>query len=931
MIRFAEPLFLLLLIPAAIGLWLSYRHVHGMIKSRKLLSFGIRGILVAALILALASPEARRPNEGISTIFVVDRSDSIADADKKASVDFINEALKQLRPEDEAGIIAFGGDAVIEIAPSNVRNVSRVLSIIDGSATDLAAALRLASASHTDGKAKRIIVLSDGNETKGEAAEVASVAATEKVQIDYVALGNKEKTAEAAVLDLVAPPEIALGQAFDLRATIDSTVSGEAVLRLDRDGVIVKETKVRLSPGKSEYLLSDTIDQPGFSRYRVTLVSPTDTDDRNNVGATFVSVRGRPRVLVIQMDAKPGPFVNAIREQNIIADVFGPSGIPTRIDEYQKYEAVVFNDVNAFTMTVAQMKLLRSAVKDTGIGFAMIGGENSFLPGGYYGTPVAEALPVDLDIRQRKTFPSTSILIVVDASGSMSMIEDGVEKIRLAAKAAETTVNLMSPADRVGVAGSTDGIELVAPLQTVGNKTGVISQVRKLATGGGGIYVKPSMTFAQEHLNREDSRVRHLILLADGADCDQQEGSIPIALAMRANKITTSVVAIGDGPHVPFLKKLAAAGGGNYYLANKAGQLPAIFTQDAAIMSRSAIEEGVFLPKTVAGEEVLRGIDSNSVPALYAYCLTGDKPLSSIGMRTAKDDPLLATWQYGLGTTLAFTSDAQARWGARWVSWNQFGTFWAQAMRVVTRRATRNDYQVTARHEGAGGVLEVQAFDTLGNPLNSIGAKVRVSTPEGNSFEVPLSQKGPGTYEGRFTASELGSYVVTVAENEGNTVSTSGFSIPYPPEYKAYRANTPLLEKLSRQTGGMALKSATDAARPIANPGVSIAQLWAWFVMLAAILLPIDVAVRRIALPMGALVTALTRLRIRKPTTAGVPDARVERLQRAKQRATEHTPTGQQAPTAPNTSTPSASKAPTSTVSAATRLLEAKQRREESD
>src|SRR5204863_4542570 len=111
------------------------------------------------------------------------------------------------------------------------------------------------------------------------------------------------------------------------------------------------------------------------------------------------------------------------------------------------------------------------------------------------------------------------------------------------------------------------------------------------------------------------------------------------------------------------------------YLAKKAGQLPAIFTQDAAIMSRSAIEEGVFLPKSVMGEEILRGISPNSVPALFAYCLASDRPLAQTGMRTAKDDPLLATWQYGLGSSLAFTSDAQAPWAARWGSWQQFGTF----------------------------------------------------------------------------------------------------------------------------------------------------------------------------------------------------------------------------------------------------------------
>ena len=920
MIRFAEPVYLWLLIPVALGLWISFRHVHGMIRGRKILSFVIRSLLVTCLILALAGPEALQANSGTSTIFLVDRSDSISESDKKASVAFINSAIEKLPSGDEVGIIAFGSDAMIEIAPSNLRSLTRILSKTDGAGTDLAAAIRLASASHSDGKAKRIVVISDGNETSGEAAEAASVAATDKVQIDYVPLGDTAKEAEVAFLNLEAPSEISLGQTFSLRAIVDSSTVGKATLRLDRDGLAIKEQAVELTVGRNQFLLEDIVESPGFHRYRAFIQTDRDTDNRNNSGATFISAKGRSRLLVIQQDTEPGPLVQSLREQGIIVDAFGPAGVPTRAEEYQGYDAVVFNDVNASMLTVSQMKLLQSAIKDTGIGFAMIGGENSFLPGGWYGTPVADALPVDLDIRQRKTFPSTSILIVVDASGSMAMIEDGVQKIRLAAKAAETTVNLMSPRDRIGVAGSTDGIEFVAKMQTANDKPAVISQIRKLSTGGGGIYAYASMVFAQKTLNEEQSKVRHLILLADGNDTDTQEGCIPIALALRANKITTSVIAIGDGKDVPFLKRLAAAGGGNYYMARKAGQLPAIFTQDAAIMSRSAIEEGVFLPKSVAGEEILSGIDPDTIPALYAYCLSSDRPLATIGMRTQKDDPLLATWQYGLGTTLAFTSDAQPRWAAKWVTWQQFGKFWAQAARTITRRATRNDYQITAQLEGAKGVLEVKAYDTSGNPLNSINAKVRVSTPEGNSMEVPLSQLAPGVYKGEFSANELGSYVVTVAEDEGNRVSTSGFSIPYPMEYKRHRANLPLLERMSKATGGMALKTPDLAIRPATNPGYSIDQLWTLFVLFAGILLPLDVAARRIAVPIGAIAAKAGEV-FKKREAAPVPvDPRVERLQKAKNRAT--------APAAveePKTASQTA-KEP---VSAATRLLEAKRRRGE--
>lgn len=927
MIRFAEPAYLLLLIPAAAGLVFSYRHVHGMMRGRKALAFILRAALVACLIIALAAPESKRPNVGLSVIFVVDRSDSIGDADKKFAIEYVNNALESLAPEDEAGVVVFGSDAVIDIAPGNLRRLTRILSVTDGISTDLAAAIRLASASHSDGKSKRLVVLSDGNETEGEAAEAAAAAAADRAQIDYIALGKNRDKTEMTVLDLSAPSEIALSQPFDLKATVDSSVNAEAILRLDRDGVIVSESSVTLTPGKSQLLISDVVDKPGFHRYRATLAAKGDTDQRNNVGSTFVNVRGKPRILVLQPDTATDLLAKSIREQGIVVDVFGPSGMPTRSDEFQNYDVIVFNDINAVTMTVRQMQMLQSAIKDTGIGFAMVGGENSFLPGGWFGTPVAETLPVDLNIRQRKSYPSTSLLIVIDASGSMSMEENGVQKIRLAAKAAETTVTLMAPKDRVGVAGSTDGIEFVAPMQPLTDKDAVISQVRKLGTGGGGIYCLPSMQFAQTQLLAEKSKVRHLILLADGSDCDQQDGCIPIAAAMRAQRITTSVVAIGDGPHVPFLKRLAAAGGGNYYLAQKAGQLPAIFTQDAAIMSRSAIEEGAFLPKSVSGEEILRGIDPNTIPALYGYCLADDRPLAQTGMRTAKDDPLLATWQYGLGTTLAFTSDAQPRWGARWATWQQFGAFWAQAIRSITRRTTQNEYQISTRHEGGKGILEVRAYDRLGNPMNSITAQVKVSTPDGKSIDVPLAQQAPGLYSGQFKASALGSYVVTVAEDApgGKRTSTSGFSIPYPPEYKLYRPNTPLLERLSKTTGGMALAKPADASRPAANPGFSITPLWSMFVLLAAFLLPLDVAARRVAIPIGALVAHLLEaLRRRRHPAPVTVSARIERLQNARQRA--HNPQ----PDAPEPAR-SAAPAPSETGSAASRLLEAKKRRDETD
>jgi Ca-activated chloride channel homolog len=855
---FSAPHWLWALIPLLGALIYSFRHLHGMMKGRKILAVVIRGVLVACLVIALAGPEARMKNVGVATFFLLDRSDSISDEDKVRQINFVNESLKSLGGPDEAGVLVFGKDAQMEYAPGKIQRVDRVLSDIDRQSTDLAGAIRLANASFPDGKAKRIVILSDGNETSGDAQEAAEAAALDDVGIDHIVLGGQPRTGEVIVHDLQTPGDARIGEPIAIRVGVDATEAGTGVIQLDRNGVAVKSLEVRLTPGRNTFVLSDVLDRPGFHRYRAQLKTNSDRDERNNIGVGFVSVRGKPRILVLQGDSR-NELTTALQKQGLDVDTRNAAAAPITPEEVQRYDTVVLNDANATLMSPSQMKLLQVACRDSGVGLAMIGGENSFLPGGWYGTPVAEALPVDLNIRQRKTFPSTTILIISDTSGSMGMIEDGQPKVRLAAKAAEETVRLLSANDRVGVVASTDGIEYVAPIQPLTNKDDTISQIRKLGVGGGGIYVRESMDFAERALMKENTKVRHLILLADGNDCDTQEGAVQIAAAMRANRITTTVVSIGDGKDVPFLRVLAAAGGGNFYLAKKANQLPAIFTQDAAIMSRAAIEEGQFSPKIAAGEEILKGL--SGVPPLNAYCLVETRPLSRVGMRTHKDDVLLASWQYGLGSSLAFTSDAKARWAAAWVPWDGFGQFWAQGMRSIMRRGTTTRYQVSVNPEGGQGKIRIVGKDADGNPVNQLPKEVRLATPEGDSKPLVVNQTGPGTFEGRFDARDLGSYIVTVAEEQnGQTLaSSSGFSIPYPLEYRSFRANRPLLAALSQTTGGRELKTPAEAVRAADRPGLSIQELWFWFVLAAMVLLPIDVAVRRLALPIGELLAKLVR------------------------------------------------------------------------
>lgn len=866
--RFTDPVYLLLLPLIWAGVWWSGRRLLGMTRGRKRFILALRSLLVLLIVLALAGWQSARENKGVCTIFLLDLSDSVPEKGRKLAEEYIQEALKSVGNDDKAGIIAFGRDSLIDLSPTYTKTLNPIYSAPDKQGTDVSGAIRLATALFPDRHARRIVLLSDGNETEGDAVQAATVASAEKIEIDTVQLASAAPKHEALITEVAAPNEVKIGEPFNLRVVIESNKPASGVLRVDQDGVPIKSMAVELTPGKNVVLVPVQTKKPGFYRYRAVLEAQPDEDIRNNVGRGFVAVRGKPRVLLAEGKPDPARLLDrSLQQHNMEVVRATPESFPSRADEFQNYDSIILHDFPAFSMSPQQMTAIQSAVRDTGVGFAMIGGEQSFLPGGYYETPIADMLPVDLEVRQRKVFPAATVVIVIDISGSMGMEEGGVQKVHLAAQAAIATLKMLRPMDKFGVIVSGTGVDWLAPIQPANNKERTIQQISKIYAGGGGIYVRPSLEFASRALLSENTRVKHLILLADGDDADEQEGCFEIGRILRAQGVTSSVVSLGRGKDVSFLQQLARVSGGNFYLTERARDLPRMFTADVSLMTRSAIEEGAFVPKVAAGEEILQGIDWTSVPPLLAYDLTSDKPFARTMMRTAKDDPLLASWQYGLGTSVAFTSDAKPKWAQRWAGWSEFGTFWSQVVRSTLRKTGKLNYQLTTRREGGQAVVEMQAFDAQGNPINFLQPEIRVAYPDGRSNMLTLQQEAPGRYRGRFNFAGIGDYLLTMTEKQSDgsvRVSTSGFAIPYPPEYRFSRANTALLKRVADTTGGRVNPKPAEAFRPSARPGVSVSDLWQLCLYAALCLFLLDVTVRRVVLPVteafGLVANLLRRL-----------------------------------------------------------------------
>ena len=90
----------------------------------------------------------------------------------------------------------------------------------------------------------------------------------------------------------------------------------------------------------------------------------------------------------------------------------GPEALPTSLDGFNKYDSVILSNVSALRISKRQMELVRSYVRDHGGGLVMLGGEESFGVGGYYHTPVEEALPVTMEARQKVEIPSLAVVLV---------------------------------------------------------------------------------------------------------------------------------------------------------------------------------------------------------------------------------------------------------------------------------------------------------------------------------------------------------------------------------------------------------------------------------------------------------------------------------------------------------------------------------------
>lgn len=900
---FTTPFALLLLLTIPVIVWLGWPRSgwRGRRRWRDWVSIGLRAVILTLLVLSLAGSQLVRAADDLAVVFLIDASDSINQEQAAQAEAYVREAMATMGPNDQTAVILFGANALVDRPMSGLAELAPITTTPQSLQTDLAKAIRLGLALFPAGSARRLVVLSDGQPTIGDAAEAANLASASGVQLDYVDLKRPLPATEALLTQVSAPTKVSQGETFRIDITAEATADMPAKLRVLAGGGIVHEEDVQLRSGVNNFAVRLRAAEPEFARYRVQLIPAQDTIYQNNELAAFTEITGPPRVLLVaeegRLDDEGRPIPDespqlqlALEATGLEVDRTTPAGLSASLETLADYGSVVLVNVNARDLSQRKMETLQSYVRDLGGGLVVVGGPESFGMGGYYKTPLEEALPVDMQIKDQERFPSVSIVIVIDRSGSMSMQEGGVTKIQLAAEGAVRVVELLNDFDEITVLPvDTQSDNPIGPLPASDKET-AIGLIRQIGAGGGGIYVRTGLEAAAEALSQSPNQVKHIILLADGADSEQKEGAPELIDALTAEGVTVSTVSIGQGPDTLWLQQMAKRGDGRFHFTDRAANLPQIFTQETTAIQRSYLVEERFFPDLVSSSPILAGI--TAVPPLYGYVGTSPKSTAQVILETHMDDPLLAGWQYGLGRSVAWTSDATGRWGSEWVQWAGFPAFWAQAVRWTMAPDRGSNVETAVTFQGEQAALQVDARADNGAYLNDLAMTANVVAPDGTVTTVALPQVAPGRYEVDFTPTQDGAYFLRIngESPDGETAvgQTAGWVLGYSAEYQP-PADANVLASLAETANGRDVTEGVTAVFEHNISGESVSRpIWPWLALAAVLLLPIDIAVRRLVITQRdwqrAWAASFGRL-FPQPAPIPAQTEQVSRLFQAKERA----------------------------------------------
>lgn len=911
-LRFEHPEWLALVLLAIPMAWALLRWCSAMSLLRRWSAVVARVILIALIAGAMAGASGVRESDKLAVVAIVDVSGSVqrfvratGPEGKPLSLDarvraFLGAATRERGPEDLLGMVLFDGAAVAVAVPSRggLPDAPMDVSYVEG--TDIAQAIRLASAMIPPDAAGRLVLFSDGNQTTGDAVGAAREAIGGRssarrtgasatpgragLPVDVVPL-SYQVTDEVVLQSVDAPPQAPAGSVVNVRVVLESASAATGTLQLVVEKKVMDINgpeegtgrRLSLTPGRHVELIAVPLGAGRIHQFDAVWepdLAPTgpdgplgpagDTVASNNRAQAFTLTPGKGSVLVIdgvgsgRPDGAGQTLPESLRESGLEVSVVPPEGMPLDLISLEAHDLVILANVASDEVPIPAQRALASYVTELGGGLVMIGGKQSFGAGAWKGSPLEPILPVRLDLPEKLIIPAAAIVIVLDNSGSMNRPVMGSLRSQqeIANEGAALAVQTIDKSDLIGVISFNNRFNVEVPLAKNTDPRGTAQVLRSISPDGG-TDLPPALEEARRQLNPVTADVKHVIVLSDGASAGREE--LP-ALAARLHEdgIKVSTIAVGDQADLKTMSDMATKGGGQYYRVSDPNTLPRIFVKAVRVVRSPLVREGLFPPILLAtGSPMTQGLAAlGDPPPLSGINLTQARldPTIINAMVHPNGEPLLAHWNAGLGRVTAFTSDASV-WASRWIDWPGYRLLWTQIARNTARPAVDRFQELTTDFVDDELRVRLDATTDDGKPLDLLSVPGSVYLPSGERVPVRLSQTGPGVYETSVPAPLTGNYVVTLTPRQGTRPLTpviGGVSRAGGAEYRRLQSTTRLLQQISEETGGRVMDiDDGDPARLFDRVGIVPSEarvpLWHAILLWALAVMLLDVGTRRIA------------------------------------------------------------------------------------
>ncbi len=800
---------------------------------------GVRVVGVVMILLALFGVAIHKRDRANTTIFLVDISNS-NEQNLAAMEAYLDNALHEMPKDNQYGIVTFGKNSLVEQFLTREDRFLQIMSLPDKTATNFETAMSRALAMIPAEGAGRVVILTDGKETKGDLANTASAIASRQIELlAYVYEVNQGQ--DAYIENVELPSYLYQGDVYSMTVTVESNYETDARIQIWMGTIQTAEYDVHLNRGANQFRFRQNVTGESVESFQVRVVAEGDTCEENNSYHAYSVVDSVPKVLLITgMKEDSSTYENLLRTANCNYQRVSAMNAPDTLEKMLEFKSILLQNVYLSDLPDGFLENIETYVKDYGCGLVCCGGEDSFALGGYRESVLETVLPVDMELRGVDEIPTMAMIMVIDHSGSMSSdAGNGATNLDLAITAAKTAVDQMRSTDYVGVLTFDDKYSWVVEPTLASDKAAIKTKIETIADGGG-TTIQPALREALKGVKSCEASIRHVILLTDGQG--ESSNYNDIIKNYTGSEVTLSTVAVGMGSDTRLLEQLADNCGGRYYYSDTAVNIPKIFAQEVFLSGDTYIQNGVFGLAVNTSHEITKGLFENGWPSIYGYVSATPKTVSNVLLASEKDDPILTVMQYGLGHTVAWNTDVTNQWTAGYAGMDDYVQLWKHIIDYSAGNAAIGEDSVEVMTAGGYTNVIYRALD--------YGEQTKVEAvytdPEGSTRTVPLQATAPGCYEARLDTDVTGLYNLSVRRVDDGSITnavTTAAAVQYSDEYKFGVSTTAFTGFVERY--GRLLEPEENFWKQIRSGTRERYELTQWLILLAVLWFVMDIALRR--------------------------------------------------------------------------------------